>query len=184
MVEAARHYNTGVRYRNKAWKLEEEQADVEPAKQDKAEKKIAKTWANAERAYRDAIGLNDRYHEAWSDLGYVLRHTGRFDQALEAYDRALTLSPSYGPAIEYRGEAYLGLNRTEDAKQAYMSLFGQDRALADQLMIAIKTWLEHRTADPAGVDPPTLDALASWIAEREQVAQHVPSPQEQQARIW
>ncbi len=184
MVEAAGHYNTGVRHRNKAWKLEESLATLDAAKREKSEKKIAKAWKSAEKSYRDAIGLNARYHEAWSDLGYVLRHTGRHAEALEAYNQALTLSPTYGPAIEYRGEAYLGLNRPEDAKQAYMTLFGQDRALADELMAAMKAWLEKRQADPAGVDASVLEGFAAWLAEREQVAAQIPNHQEQQARVW
>ena len=53
-------------------------------------------------------------------------------------DRALELAPDYGEAIEYRAEAYLGLDRIDDAKKAYMQLFNLDRALADELMEAMR----------------------------------------------
>ncbi len=75
-------------------------------------------------------------HEAWNYLGYTHRKLGDYQAALTAYDRALNLKPGYPEAIEYRGHAYLGLNRLEDAKQAYLTLFAGNRQLAAQLLAA------------------------------------------------
>ena len=56
-------------------------------------------------------------------LNELIRHLSsagqdQSDSAKPLYDEALRLSPAYNEAIEYRGEAYLGLNRIEDAKAA------------------------------------------------------------------
>jgi tetratricopeptide (TPR) repeat protein len=57
----------------------------------------------------------------WDDdahnlMGFAYRKLGDYDQALEQYDRALTLNPHHRGALEYLGEAYLDLDRPELAK--------------------------------------------------------------------
>ncbi len=84
-------------------------------------------------------------YEAWNYLGYAHRKLGDYQAALTAYDRTLNLKPGYPEAIEYRGHAYLGLNRLEDAKQAYLALFADNRKLASQLLAGMQAWVgEHR----------------------------------------
>jgi tetratricopeptide (TPR) repeat protein len=109
--------------------------------------------------------------QAHGGLGYVHRKLGDHAAALEAYDRALELEPNYTPAIEYRAEAYLGLNRLEEAKSAYMTLFNADRARADELAAAMRAWLEKRRQDAAGLGPETIEDFATWLSQREEIAQ-------------
>ena len=52
--------------------------------------------------------------------------------------KALELKPGYPEALEYRGEAFLALNRISDAQQAYLDLFAANRGLADKLLSAMK----------------------------------------------
>ena len=108
-------------------------------------------------------------HEAWNYLGYSQRKLGRYDAALTAYDRALTLKPGYPEALEYRGHAYLGLNRLGDAKDAYLALFASNRKLAASLLTGMQQWLGNHRAG-AGVDPGSYDAFASWVRERGAIA--------------
>ena len=110
-------------------------------------------------------------YEAWNYVGYTSRKLGEYDKALQAYDEALRLNPSYGEAIEYRGEAYLNLNRLDDAKKAYLSLYAGSRTHADLLLKAMKTWADKRHADPAGVDPTALAAFEGWLHERAALAE-------------
>jgi tetratricopeptide (TPR) repeat protein len=107
-------------------------------------------------------------HEAWNGLGYSRRKLGDYDGALVAYDKALALRPSYSEAIEYRGEAYLALNRVDDAKQAYLDLYVGDRKLADKLLAAMKTWVTAKRS--AGADASLVDSLDQWVQERTQIA--------------
>jgi tetratricopeptide (TPR) repeat protein len=94
-----------------------------------------------------------------------LRKTGDYAGALENYDKALKLAPGFPDAIEYRGEAFLALNRIDDAKQSYLSLFATDRTQADQLLKAMNAWVAKHQAD-ATVDPGVVSSLDSWIKER------------------
>jgi Tfp pilus assembly protein PilF len=46
--------------------------------------------ADAEKAYRRALELNPEFPEAWNDLGQLLARTGRVDEAIRAFDAAIT----------------------------------------------------------------------------------------------
>jgi tetratricopeptide (TPR) repeat protein len=172
--QAKAAYNQGVRAVKAADKL------AKTADEATDEKKKAKALDKAKRQYENARGYfaaalqrKDTMHEAWNYVGYTSRKLGEYDKALQAYDQALRLSPSYGEAIEYRGEAYLGLNRIEDAKGAYMQLFQSSRPLADQLMAAMQKWVTERRA--AGNTAAEVDALAQWIDERSNIARQTAS---------
>ena len=113
--------------------------------------------------------LPDNYR-AHNGAGYALRKLGHYEQALASYERALALAPSSSEAIEYRAEAYLGLNRLSEAKQAYMFLFVHDRSASNVLMKAMKVWVETRRVAPQGVEPAAVDAIDAWVRERDTLA--------------
>ncbi len=163
-------YNQGLKHRDKAWKLEEEAEAAEGKARDKLLKKAQKAYGKAVRELRAAVDVKPDYYQAWSSLGYALRKTGEFDESIAAYDRALELNPLYPEAIEYRGEAYLGLGRLEDAKEAYMELFRIDRPRAGELMTAMKRWLE---SGGGAVSESVREEFARWVEERSNLAAQV-----------
>jgi tetratricopeptide (TPR) repeat protein len=160
----------GLEARDKAWELEKKAAAAEGAEADKLLKKAQKEFERAVKFQRNAVTANPRMHQAHSSLGYALRKTGDYDASIAAYDRALAISPGYTEAIEYRAEAYLALNRLEDAKQAYMVLIQNDQARADELMSAMKKWLAQNEAGSNAVSASDLEAFASWVEERADIA--------------
>jgi tetratricopeptide (TPR) repeat protein len=164
-------YNLGLEKRDKAWKLEEE-AEAASSEDERAKLlgKARKQHQKSISLFRTATEKVPSFHQAYSSLGYALRKTGDYEGSLEAYEKALAIAPRYAEAIEYRGEAYLGLNRVDDAKQAYMDLFSLDRGLADQLMEAMNEWLAARRADAMGVSGDDIDAFAAWVEERSELA--------------
>ena len=87
-----------------------------------------------------------------------------------AYDRALAIKPGYAEAIEYRGHAYLGLNRLSEAKEAYLALYAGNRKLAASLLTAMQEWVGEHRANSAGVDGAMLESFASWVSERSKIA--------------
>jgi superkiller protein 3 len=113
--------------------------------------------------------------EAHSDLGYCLRKQGDFEAALAAYDRALEIQPKYAEAIEYRAEAYLGLNRLDEAKQAYMTLFKGQSDQASALLEAMQHW-----ADENGED----EAFSAWVVERTEIAGQTKSVSQLRDADW
>jgi tetratricopeptide (TPR) repeat protein len=122
-----------------------------------------------------AVSKAPQLHEAWNYLGFARRHLGRYDAALESYDRALQLKPGYADALEYRGEAYLGLDRLDDARQAYMDLFASSRKHSDELLAAMQKYVAARRKEPNGLTAQQLDEFARWVDERAGIAQQTAS---------
>ena len=172
--QAKAAYNQGVRAVKAADKLAKAADEAtDEKKKTKALDKAKRQYENARGYFASALQRKVDMYEAWNYVGYTSRKLGDYDKALQAYDEALRLNPSYGEAIEYRGEAYLGLNRIDDAKNAYMQLFQSSRPLADQLMAAMQKWVTDRRA--AGNAAPEVDALAQWIDERSNIARQTAS---------
>jgi tetratricopeptide (TPR) repeat protein len=169
--EAVRAYNDGIEYTDKADKLgKDAAAETDAAKKEKLNKKSLGKYADAADKFVEATKKNPKLFQGWGSLGYAYRKGGKYTNALEAYDKALELEPGYTPAIEYRAEAYLELDRLDDVKQAYMILFQHDRPRADELDAAIQKWLEKRKGSPGTLDQATFDRFSAWAAERHQLA--------------
>jgi tetratricopeptide (TPR) repeat protein len=118
-----------------------------------------------------AVKWDPSMHEAQTYLGYANRKLGRHKAALAAYERALRINPDYPHAIEYQGQAFLGLDRVDEAKFNYLRLYALNQAQAHKLLRAIQSWADaHSAQPPGGVDVP---ALKAWIGERE--ASHDPN---------
>ncbi len=123
-------------------------------------------------------------YQAWNYIGFANRHLGNYDASLSAYAKALELNPTYPEAIEYRGEAYLGLNKLAEAKDAYMTLFRDSRSLADELMTAMHRWTDSRRKDAQGVAPADVEAFAQWMDERTGIAAQTASLARGVSTLW
>ena len=133
-------------------------------------KQARKEYEAALKDFQTAAEASPDNYRAHNGAGYSLRKLGNYERALASYERALVLAPTSSEAIEYRAEAYLGLNRVDAAKQSYMHLFVHDRAASNVLMKAMKAWVEKRRAQPAGVEPAAIDAFDAWVRERDTLA--------------
>ena len=167
---AVETYNSGLSHRDKGKKAEQQLADAKESDRTKLEKKAADEFGKALKDFKRAADLNPRLYQAYNGMGYSYRKLGDFTKALEYYDKALAMAPGFPEAVEYRGEAYLALNRVDEAKKAYLELLASDRNQAALLMTAMKGWVEKRRTDPAGVDPSTVSGLETWILERSEAA--------------
>ncbi len=168
---AADSFRRGVRYREEAVRFEQQAETLAGEERERALGKARKEFERASRAFRSALEADASMHEAATELGFALRKLGDYEESLAAYERALELQPGYSPAIEYRAEAYLGLGRLEEAKAAYLELFRSAREHADQLLAAMKRWVEQRQAAPGDLAPAAIEEFAGWVAEREALAQ-------------
>jgi tetratricopeptide (TPR) repeat protein len=173
---ARQAFSDGVRA-VKQGKKYEEQADEakDDKKKTKAAERAQQQFEKARAMFVNVVKEKPTMHEAWNYVGYTSRKLGDYTNSLAAYERALQIKPGYPEAIEYRGEAYLGLNRLDDAKNAYMTLFANARPLADELMAAMQKWVTARRADASGVATADLDKFDQWINERKTVAQQTAS---------
>jgi tetratricopeptide (TPR) repeat protein len=169
---AVEAYNKGLDNRNRGLKAEEQAAKAaKDSDRVRHEKKAREEFERALKNFEQAAAHNPELPQAWNGMGYASRKLGNFANALDSYDRALRIAPNFPDAIEYRAEAYLALNRIEDAKQAYLTLFAIDRKQAELLMKAMQAWVSKRKADPAGADSAAVADLETWIRERTAIAQ-------------
>jgi len=65
-----------------------------------------------------AVAINPRDSNAWVNYGNVLNLSGRFEEAVASYDRALAMAPDAGTLIN-RGSALQGLSRRPEALASY-----------------------------------------------------------------
>jgi tetratricopeptide (TPR) repeat protein len=164
-------YNSGVRTIKKAQEYESDAAKASnPEKSAKARDKAHQYYSKSLEQFIDAVSQQPKLYQAWNYIGFANRHLGNYDAALSAYAKALELNPAYPEAIEYRGEAYLGLNKIDEAKEAYMTLFKGSRSLADELMTAMRRWTDARRSDAQGVAPEAVESFSKWIDERVGIA--------------
>jgi tetratricopeptide (TPR) repeat protein len=126
-------------------------------------------YASARAKLQSLVGRSPQFAEAWNSLGYTQRKLGSYDDSLASYAKALDLKPGYPEALEYRGEAYLRLNRLPDAKQAYLDLFAKNRAIAATLLESMKVWIKAQQSART-VDAGELTDLQQWVQERSQIA--------------
>ncbi len=127
-------------------------------------------YEKARTSFSAATKADPKLALAWNGLGYSSRKLGDYEAALAAYDKAIELRAGYPEATEYRGEAYLALDRTEDAKQAYLDLFAVNRELAGKLLESMKKW----TAT-AGKKKDDVEDLDDFVKERAQIASQTAS---------
>jgi tetratricopeptide (TPR) repeat protein len=169
---AVEAYNRALDNRNRGLKAEEQAArSAKDSDRLKHDRKAREEYQRALKNFQEAAKLNPTLPQAWNGVGFAHRKLGDYTNALASYDRALQLAPNFPDAIEYRAEAFLALNRIEDAKQAYLTLFALDRKQAELLMQAMSAWVARRKVDPAGVAPLAVSELETWIKERSAVAQ-------------
>ena len=163
-------YNSGIDHKDRGLKLEQKAAAGQEKDRQKDLSKAKSEYEKSLKDFKRASDLVPGLYQAYNGMGFAYRKTGDYTKALEMYDKALQMAPGFPDALEYRGEAYLGLNRTDDAKQAYLELFASDRKQADILMKAMTDWVGRHHADPAGVDPAALTAFEAWVKERSTLA--------------
>jgi tetratricopeptide (TPR) repeat protein len=86
---------------------------------------------SAEQAFSALVGRGPVSYQAEVGLGYVRVAQRRFKEALTRFDEVLIGRPAYPPALSGRGEALLGLTRTDEAVAAFEAAIAADPSLAD-----------------------------------------------------
>ena len=76
-------------------------------------------FEDAVRAYRSALGCDDRHPEVHFNLGNALYAIGRFDEARERFHRAVELAPDYVEAWNNLGILLSEMDEPDDAIVAY-----------------------------------------------------------------
>jgi tetratricopeptide (TPR) repeat protein len=175
-VAAKKAFTAGVKSLNRAKEFEAASASApNPDKKAKNLDKANDALNKALDQFTEALSNKGDMYDAWSDVGYVHLRLGAYAESVDDYNHALVLKPDNFEAIEYRAEAYLAVDRLEDAKSAYMDLFNHERNLAEQLMVAMQKWLANHRSAANGMRPADIDAFDKWIQERDGIAKQTAS---------
>ena len=130
--KATAKYNDGV---NKMKKAEEQLLKGDRSKAQREMEQAAKRFA-------EAVEYKPDFPDALNNLGYSLRITGRYEEALMNYSQAIKLNPDFMQAHEYRARAYLALDSVALAQTEYQWLLDhKHQAEADTLKMAIDAWV-------------------------------------------
>lgn len=54
----------------------------------------------AGRCYKKTLELDSSFHEAYNNIGLILKHVGKYEEAIEYYEKCLEIEPEYQPALE------------------------------------------------------------------------------------
>jgi tetratricopeptide (TPR) repeat protein len=170
-LAAKKAYTAGVKSLKKAREFEDVAAKAtNPDKKAAALDKVNDAYGKALDQFTEALSNKGDLVEAWNGAGFVHLRLGAFSESIDDYNHALRLNSDLFDAVEHRAEAYMAVDRLDEAKAAYMDLFNHDRPLADQLMAAMQGWLDgHRTA-AKGMRPADIDSFATWLQERDGIA--------------
>jgi tetratricopeptide (TPR) repeat protein len=171
------HFERGEQARKQGIEaLQRAQSATDEAARQEALEEANTRFKRALRAYKEATRADRKAHYAWNGMGFCQRTLGDSEAALKSYERALKLEPGFPQAIEYRGEAYLNLGRLEEAKAAYLDLFGRERPLADLLLRKMQAWIASakQNEQTPGAQA-RLDEFAKWVDERAALAQETAS---------
>ena len=160
-------FNAGVKSLNKARELEETAAKAtNPDKKAAALDKLGDAYNKALDQFTEALSNKGDMVDAWNYASYVHLRLGAYGEAIDDYNHTLALKPDLLEAVEGRGEAYLGIDRLEEAKATYMNLVNHSPPLAAQLLAAMQKWEDnHRTA-ANGMRAADIAAFGSWLQER------------------
>jgi len=82
----------------------------------------AEDWPAVIEALDKVVARRPWHDNAHNMLGFSWRKLGNYERAFVHYDKALSLNPRHRGALEYLGEAYLELGRTEEAKAILLRL--------------------------------------------------------------
>jgi tetratricopeptide (TPR) repeat protein len=93
---------------------------------------LLEDYADADKWLTRSLEWNPQDAESWYDLGRIKYNEASFSEALNAFDRSLTLDPGNVKAEDNLGMTYAGLGRTNDAISAFQNAIDWQARLQDK----------------------------------------------------
>lgn len=160
-MSARLNYNVGFEAFEKTQRLEMQAGNLKGAQLRQHEAAVRKGYAEARERFQAAAEADPGMKEAWNMIGYTSRRLGDYEASLAAYERALSLSPDYPEAIEYRAELFMLTGRFDDVKASHARLKELSPSYADVLVASVKEWAANK--DAPGAKAPGRDEFVAWI---------------------
>lgn len=97
--------------------------------------------------------------DPWYFIGEAYRFQGKYIEALEAYEKALTLNPNFGPAYVGRARASLALKPDADVLEDLDTAIKKDPAYVESYIVRAAYKTDHEDAKGALKDLKAAEAL-------------------------
>ena len=113
----------------------------------------AKKFESAEKQFRKALAMKERFAEAHNNLAYTLRKQGPdyFNDALNHYNRAIELNPDLPEPYMYRGVLYVQMDNKTLALKDHQMLLDMGSPLAAELEYVVVNGKEKEPEQFFGV---------------------------------
>lgn len=168
---AKKFYNAGVKSLKKA--TEFEAAAAAAPNEDKRNAALEKKndfYGRALDQFTAALSNQGDLYDAWNNVGYIHLQLGAYAESVDDYNHTLAMKPDLLEAVEHRAEAYMAIDRLEEAQNAYMVLFNHDPKLAAQLMPSMQQWLSDHKINANGMRAADVQSFGKWLQERDGIA--------------
>ena len=116
--------------------------------------------------------------EAWYLLGRTKYNENRFEEAIQAFERTLTLRPGDVKAENNLGLSYQGLNRPDDARKAF------ENAISWQKDWPVKDAQPYLNMGILLADQDQADQALPWLQQAVALAPRNPKAHEELARAY
>jgi tetratricopeptide (TPR) repeat protein len=117
-LESARQYKEAMRYFKKAWQTSPTK-DVELLYDLAYCSEKAGYYEDSVRYYQEFLDSNPFHEPAWYNLGVSFHSLEKFQNAIEAFDYALTIEPEYLLALHGKADALVQIEQYEEAIKYY-----------------------------------------------------------------
>jgi len=173
---AEKAYKAGMKSLNKARGYETAAANApNEDKKNAALENKNDAYGRALDQFTEALSNKGDMYEAWNNVGYIHLRLGAYAESVDDYNHTLALKPDLLEAIEHRAEAYVAIDRLDEAKSAYMDLFNHDRKLADELMVPMQQWVIEHRGNARGMRAADIESFDKWLQERDGIAKQTAS---------
>jgi tetratricopeptide (TPR) repeat protein len=173
---AKKAYNAGMKSLNKAAGYESAAAAAtNEDKKNAALEKQNDAYGRALDLFTYALSNQGDMYDAWNNVGYIHLRLGAYNEAIDDYNHTLALKPDLMVAIEHRAEAYVAVDRLDEAKSAYMEVFNHEPKLAEGLLGTMRQWLVAHHENARGMRGSDIEAFDKWVSERDGIAKQAAS---------
>ncbi len=106
-----------------------------------------KEYAKAEHCFKTVLAKQPNYADVVNLLGVIYHIEGKFDSAMELFERSLKINPRYTEAILNLAVLYNDLGRYKDAKKLYTQLRNNQSVKHKHIEPVLKGKLSNLHAD-------------------------------------